>query len=259
MTVTTPEFDLPRIAQRREQLPSEIARTLLEYIFSGKIQPGTRLPSERQFAEMFGTGRSAVREALKSLGLLGLLEVRQGDGTYLRGADSELLPRVIEWGLLLGEQRASDLVEARQHIEIITTRLAAERRTDTDIRDLQRILNLMQRSRSTDAFVKHDVAFHLRVAEASGNTVLSNMLGSIQSLLHVWIRRVIAAAGETAPSYDEHVPVFEAIKNQDPEAAVAAMSEHLEAASARLRNALEEAQKELDPHQDGNEPLAPAS
>ncbi|WP_308289816.1 FadR/GntR family transcriptional regulator [Mycolicibacterium mageritense] len=68
----------------REPLSAEVAKALLEAVFSGQIQPGTRMPSERQLAESFGVGRFVVREALKSLGLLGLLEVRQGDGTYVR-------------------------------------------------------------------------------------------------------------------------------------------------------------------------------
>lgn len=92
--------DLPQIdLSHREGLPQEIARKLIDYILSGEVAPGTRMPSERQLASDLGVGRSAVREALKSLGLLGLVEVRQGDGTYLRKPDSDLLPRVIEWGL----------------------------------------------------------------------------------------------------------------------------------------------------------------
>ena len=104
---------------KREPLATQVARRLVEVILSGQIEPGTRMPSERKLAETFGVGRSAMREALKALSLIGLVEVRQGDGTYLRRADSALLPEVIEWGLLLGEPRTMDLVEARQEIEII--------------------------------------------------------------------------------------------------------------------------------------------
>jgi GntR family transcriptional repressor for pyruvate dehydrogenase complex len=230
---------LPRLAiARREPVASEIARALLDYVFSGKIAPGSKLPSERQLAERFGTGRSVVREALKSLGLLGLVDFRPGDGTYLRGPDSDLLPRVIEWGLLLGEGRTLDLVEARQHIEIVVAGLAAERRDAEDLRAIAKQLRAMERSRKSDAFVQADVGFHLRVAEASKNIVLSNMLTSIQSLLNVWVRRVIEAAGDTRPSFREHVPIFEAIERRDAAGASAAMAEHMRGAAGRLKAAL---------------------
>jgi GntR family transcriptional repressor for pyruvate dehydrogenase complex len=76
----------------------EISRQLLDYLLSGRVQPGARLPPERKLAEALGVGRSVVREALKSLTLLGLLEVRLGDGTYVKRSDAEILPQSIEWG-----------------------------------------------------------------------------------------------------------------------------------------------------------------
>src|SRR5687767_4743206 len=96
-------LDLGRIDVSRDQPSEAIARALLDRILSGQLKPGSRMPSERELAEAFGTGRGPVREALKSLGLLGLLEVRQGDGTYLREARADVLPRIIQWGLLVGE------------------------------------------------------------------------------------------------------------------------------------------------------------
>jgi len=224
---------------RPEPVAAEIARALLDYIFSGQVEPGDKLPSERQLAEQFGTGRSVVREALKSLGLLGIVDFRQGDGTYLRGPDSEILPRVIEWGLLLGERRTLDLVEARQHIEIVVAGLAAERRDQDDLREMRRQLTAMQRAKTTDAFVEADVAFHLSVAAASKNTVLSNMQTSIAALLKVWIRRVIDAADDSRPSYQEHVPILRAIEGKDAAAASKAMEAHMHGAAERLRGALE--------------------
>ena len=95
---------------------------------SGVLLPGDRLPSERELSRTFGVGRSAVRDALKPLTLLGIIDVRQGDGTYLRATESELLPKAVEWGLLLGQPGALDLVEARRHIEVALATLAAQRR-----------------------------------------------------------------------------------------------------------------------------------
>lgn len=229
---------------RREPMAAEIARRLVDYLLSGGIEPGGRIPSERQLAEAFGVGRSAVREAIAALALIGLIEVRHGDGTYLKRPDSPLLPQVVEWGLLLGEKRTADLVEARQKIEVDIAGLAAQRRTDEDIADLARILSRMEWEARDDAavgaFVDADVEFHLRLAEAARNSALRDVLSGIQALLRAWIGRVIGE-GHRDLSYREHVPVLEAVKARDVQGAEAAMDAHMQAAAQRLRAALDRA------------------
>jgi GntR family transcriptional regulator, transcriptional repressor for pyruvate dehydrogenase complex len=84
------DTDLQPVDRARETITAEITRKLLAFLLSGKVSPGERIPSERNLSETLGVGRSVVREALKSLTVLGLIEVRQGDGTYLKRSDSEL-------------------------------------------------------------------------------------------------------------------------------------------------------------------------
>lgn len=223
---------------KREPIATQIARRLVEFILSGAVEPGSRMPSERQLAEAFGVGRSAMREALKGLSLIGLVEVRQGDGTYLRKADGALLPEIIEWGLLLGEPRTMDLVEARQELEVVIAGLAATRRTEEDLADLRSILNRMSHPPSISGFVDIDVKFHLRLAEAAGNSVLRDIHSSVQALLRTWIARVVTASGNTHPSYEEHVPILDAIAAGDAAAARSAMSAHMSSAAERLRSTL---------------------
>ncbi|MGH2615809.1 MAG: FadR/GntR family transcriptional regulator [Thermomicrobiales bacterium] len=236
---------LPNVAPiRREPLAAEVARRLVDYLLSGGIEPGGRMPSERQLAEAFGVGRSAVREAIAALTLIGLIEVRHGDGTYLKRPDSPLLPQVVEWGLLLGEQRTIDLVEARQLIEVDIAGLAAQRRTEEDLVDLSRILARMEwearDGAEAKAFVDADVEFHLRLAEAARNSALRDVLTSIQALLRAWIGRVIAQ-GYRELSYAEHVPILEAVRAQDARAAEEAMDAHLRSAARRLQETLDRA------------------
>ncbi len=230
---------------KREPVATQVARKLVEYLLSGAVEQGARMPSERQLAEAFGVGRSAMREAIKALSLIGLVEVRQGDGTYLRKADSALLQEVIEWGLLLGERRTMDLVEARQEIEIVIAGLAARRRTERDIEDLTRILERMEQAADASTFVEGDVAFHMRLAEASGNLVLRDIHSSVQALLRTWISRVLAADGAREPSYLEHVPILAALVAGDPEAAQKAMEAHMSSAAGRLRVSLATENQEL--------------
>jgi GntR family transcriptional repressor for pyruvate dehydrogenase complex len=226
--------------QPREAPLAEITRKLLDYLLSGEVEPGSKIPSERQLADGLGVGRSAVREAIKSLSLLGLLDVRQGDGTYLSRSGSDLLPRVIEWGLLLGEPRTRDLLEARSEIEVIVAGLAAARADDGEIARVREQLDAMRAAGDDiDAYVEADIAFHLEIARASGNEVLANLVSSLRALLRVWADRVLHHAGETGTSLAMHEPIAEAIAARNADAARAAMLAHMERANRRLRAALD--------------------
>lgn len=229
---------LEPITIKRESLSAQIIKSLTEYFFSGSMLAGSKLPSERQLAETLGVSRSAVRDAIQSLGLLGIVEIRQGDGTYLRSSGSDLLPRVIEWGLFLGERRVMDLVEARQQVEISLAGLAARRRTDEDVAALRSLLEEMDAIEERADFVEVDVRFHATIAAAARNTVLSDVLSNITSLIRVWMARSLEAAGETRTSNAEHRAVVEAIAAGDHRAAQSAMRTHMRRAEQRLRRTL---------------------
>lgn len=223
----------------REPPVAEVTRKLLEFLLSGEIAPGSKIPSERQLAQALDIGRSAVREAIKSLSVLGLLQVRQGDGTYLARSGSSLLPQVIEWGLLLGEPRILDLIEARQHIEVTVAGLAAERATDEGVAELRRHLDAMRAAgEDVGAYVEADVAFHLQVAKLSQNEIFANLVTSLRSLLGAWAHRVLEHAGETGTSLAMHEPIVDAIAAHDEAAARTAMTAHMDRAQRRLREAL---------------------
>ena len=238
--MSNPELTLPTFPRTREPVSNEVAQVLLSHLVGGEYKPGQRLPPERALAESLGVGRSLMREALKALTLLGLIEVRPGDGNYLRRRPSNLLAESFEWGLLLGEHQITDVIEARLEIEMILAGMAARRRTDEDISALKELLQKMRNAREPAEFVAADVAFHLRVAQSARNSVLQSMHSGTQSLLHAWISRVIEAAGDTTPSYREHVPILHAIEQGSAVAARKAIREHLQAAGARLKDTLAE-------------------
>jgi len=232
-------------ARHRGESPVvEIARQLLAQLLSGQIAPGTRLPSERQLAESLDVGRSTVREALKALDVLGIIDSRLGDGTYLKQSTSDLLPKAIEWGLMLGQPQAHDLVEARRHLEVVIAELAAGRADESGVADLAGHLERMRTAASNTEFVEADVAFHLALATMAENSVLNDILVSIRSLLRVWIRRAIHQAGETGTTIAEHTAVLEAVRARSPEQARRAMQAHMEGASARLHRSLRDDEEE---------------
>lgn len=243
MAARLPQFEL----DRRESANTELTRKLLDYLLSGELTPGQKIPPERALAEALGVGRAAVRHAIKSLSLLGLLEQRQGDGTYLSRTESDLLPRVIEWGLLLGERHLDDLVEARHHLEIVLAGLAAERRSAEELEALRAAFAAMAAATDAESYVEADIAFHLQIAAASHNSALAGILENVQSLLRVWARRVIEAAGETSTSLTMHRRVLRAIEQRDAEAARQTMEAHMARAGRRLRATLTEFAEEPQP------------
>ncbi|MGV9802394.1 FadR/GntR family transcriptional regulator [Mycobacterium sp. NPDC003449] len=221
----------------REPVSAEIVRRLLDYLLlSGEIKPGQRLPSERQLVETLGVGRTVIREAIKALDFLGLLEIRQGAGTYFRGTEPGIFSRILEWGVALGEQRTVDLIHARGHLEVLVAGLAAQHRSEDDVRALHELLASM-RSASIEEpqrFAEADVEFHLRIAQASGNSVLASMLERIRALVFAWIGHNIAASQTTSVAYAEHPPILEAIERRDVNEARAAMERHMQGATERL-------------------------
>lgn len=222
---------------------SAVAKRLLDYLTSGSIEPGTRLPPERQLAASLGIGRSAVREALAALEILGIVDVRPGSGTYLRGSASELLPETLNWGLMLAAPRTKELIAVRSQLEIFAARLAATSITEPQMRQLGNHieamrLNLDDRTR----FIEADLKFHLQIAQAADNQVLLDLLQSIRSLLRVWVERGLAREEEAQLALDEHTRVYDALKTGDPDAVEAAMRAHMMTAGHRLERTLLQAE-----------------
>jgi GntR family transcriptional repressor for pyruvate dehydrogenase complex len=214
---------------------SAVASRLLAYFTGGGVATGTRLPPERQLAQMLGTGRSAVREALAALEILGIVDVRPGSGTYLRGEVSELLPRTLSWGMMLGEHGVAELVEIRTQLEVLAAQLAAQRIDDVGLAHLEAHVAEMRRSENDfSAFIEADMHFHQVLAVAAGNTTLGGLLQSLRSLLRIWVDRSITQVDQARDAIDEHDLVLRAVASKDPAAAASAMFRHMQTASDRL-------------------------
>lgn len=217
---------------------SEVARRLLDLFTSGSIAPGTRLPPERQLSASLGVGRSAVREALAALEILGIVDVRPGSGTYLRGAASELLPQTLRWGLLIGERNTAQLLELREGLEIFVARLAAARADDATVARLERSATGMRESiGDLVAFAKADLDFHHVLAEAAGNDTLTDHVHVVRSLLQVYADRAVHDPAQAERALAEHEAVLSAVRAGDPDAAASAMAVHMATATARLLDA----------------------
>lgn len=217
-----------------------VASELLTYFTSGGLSIGSRLPSERKLADMLGTGRSAVREALAALEILGIVEVRPGSGTYLRSNASELLPRTLSWGLMVGSQEVKDLVEIRTSLETLAARLAAAHAEEEGLGRIRKHLEKMAQHvdlEDPQTFVEADAHFHQEIAAASQNTALAVVLQSVRALLRVWVDRSVDTTADSCRARDEHTEIVEAIAGGDPQAAADAMAAHMATAQERVLSA----------------------
>lgn len=208
-----------------------------ELISSGEFTAGSRLPTERELTQRFGVSRSSLREAVRALALVGVLESRVGDGTYVTTLEPELL--------LTGVGFVSDLVSVDSLIEIHqirrllepeATRLATPRLTDEDFARLAECLARMEEADDAPAFIEADTAFHKVILDACGNSTLASLIENLSSgtmrarLWHSLIER-----GATEATLESHVGIYDALVARDAGRAAAADVIHLAAAEDWLR------------------------
>ncbi len=217
---------------------SEVARQLVSLLTAGDLAPGSRLPAERVLAERLGVGRSAVREALAALEILGIVQIRPGSGTYLQGGTSDLLPTTLSWGLMLASNRTRELLEVRSSLERTAAILAAQRATPEQLEELQTYIDRQHETLDDpDAFIEADVRFHVLLARSAGNDVLADLLQSLRSMLSVWVGRRVRTRQATEAAYEEHRAILEALRAGDVLAVQRAMDDHMATASARIEHA----------------------
>jgi GntR family transcriptional regulator, transcriptional repressor for pyruvate dehydrogenase complex len=170
--------------RRKSASPEQIARLLTAYVTTGHLQPGARIPSERRLAEELGVGRSVVREALKSLALVGLIESRHGDGTYVADSTPESFSRAVEWRLVAWGGERADVAEAMATLDADLAALAAERRTQGDLQDLMAHLadeEVALEAGDPAGLAAAHLAFRATVAVAAGNVTLASVVEALRA------------------------------------------------------------------------------
>jgi GntR family transcriptional regulator, transcriptional repressor for pyruvate dehydrogenase complex len=202
------------VGRRRTGSPEEIARLLTAYVTTGDLRPGARIPSERRLAEELGVGRTVVREALKSLALVGLIESRHGDGTYVADSTPESFSRAVEWRLVAWGGERGDVAEAIGVLEGDLAALAAERRTETDLVELMLHLGA-ERDAATDG-ERNDahLAFRATTAVAAGNVTLASVLEALRAAAPI-----VAAAETIALDPAADTLVLDAIRRRSADEA----------------------------------------
>jgi DNA-binding FadR family transcriptional regulator len=215
---------MPLTSPRRSVLADQVIAQLRGQITSGEWPVGCRIPTEPELVEQLGVARNTVREAVRALAHNGLLDIRQGSGTYVV-ATSELAG-VMRHRFAGTEPR--QVVELRAVLEGAAARLAAERRTEADLRLLDRLLDRRERawrSGDVEAFVGADTSFHLAVVTAAHNEAITSMYADLTEVLRDLVRADVGA--ELAPPRPiDHVRLLVAVRAGDGGAAAAEAASH---------------------------------
>jgi len=213
---------------QREGAAEQVARRILGLVQSGSLRPGEQLPAERELAMLLGVSRPVVREALRGLAILGVVRVRPGGGAFISALDAADLLAPLQFFITLDTYTVDTLYDARILIEGGIARRAAERISDAQAARLAEILE-PQHGLISDpvAFRLSDLDFHAVVIEAAGNPFLARVAQSL-NVLGLELRRIAAERPDVlAQSVRDHAAITEAMRRRDPEAAVAAMEQHM--------------------------------
>ena len=210
-------------------------------IVSGDLAPGDRIPSEKELSVRLGLSRNSLREAVKALELIRVLDVRQGDGTYVTSLEPRLLLEAMSFVVdLHQDQSVLQMFEVRLVLEPFAATRAAEIITDEQLAALRAMLDDVDESTDVEQLVAHDMEFHRLIAEASGNSYLSSLLDALSSSTvraRVW--RGITQERSVARTLAEHRAILDALAERNPEVVRSWVTVHISGVETWLRRTVE--------------------
>jgi GntR family transcriptional repressor for pyruvate dehydrogenase complex len=224
---------------QRLSLLEALAAQIEEWILSGALEAGAKLPSEDSLSRQFGVSRPVVREALAQLRERGLIETMSGSGTFVKRPDADHLTEAVLRHLRVaagGTESIAKVYEARLAIESTTARLAAERATEHDLSQIEARLEAMRAAaRDVQLWTASDLGFHVAVAEASHNPFLSTLLAPLVKVIeHGIVETFMRSRPAVRAGLRAHERICESIRRHDAAGAEEAMREHLADSERRL-------------------------
>ncbi|MDP9348603.1 MAG: FadR family transcriptional regulator [Gemmatimonadota bacterium] len=213
----------------KQSLADRLAQQIRQLIRSGGYQTGDRLPAIMEMARRFGVGHPTVREALRKLETVGIVEIRHGSGVYVSRSEEVLLLASPGYTGTLTRKLLLDLVEARIPIEVQSATCAARNATEEHLAEMRRLLAGAEENLGDDAALNAiNMAFHRQIALASGNTVLTQLLDVIRELFAEEQHLILNIFGSRTRDHREHLALLEALERRDEVLAAERMRTHLE-------------------------------
>jgi GntR family transcriptional repressor for pyruvate dehydrogenase complex len=227
--VTWPEVE----PIKSTRIYEEIVRQIKALVREGRLKSGDRLPPERDLAERFKVSRASVREALRALESLGLIEIRPGGGTFVREISVESLIEPLALVILTQREAVGELFEARRILEPPIAGLAARRATREEISEMERILEEQAKEVAAGRTgLAQDAAFHAAIASSAHNRAITRIVNALMDLLSQSREESLQTPGRPTRSHEDHRKILDAIQRRDGPGAHRAMLDHLVAVEA---------------------------
>lgn len=212
----------------RVDITTEIISRIKTLLARGTLKPGGKLPPEREFARMLQVSRPALRQALKALATLGVIESRVGDGTYISTSTTGLLTAPMDFMILMQAATLPELFEVRKTLEVEMAGLAASRASDGDIELMHSIFESQANHvRDPEKFLIDDLNFHNAIARSAGNVLFTAILDSLARLMVETRRKLLLTGDDLSNSVEDHRAILKAIAGHSTENARSAMLQHL--------------------------------
>lgn len=232
---------------RPKRIYEEIVEQIRELMCEGDLKPGDKLLPERELAEKLQVSRASVREATRALEMMGFVEIRPGDGTFIRETCTDALIQPLAMFLSLEKGSLFEIYEIRKMFEATSARLAAERATKEELVKIKEALDQMEacyNASDSEKGEEYDTAFHYAIAEATHNSWLVRLLRTISDSffrsLSAARRQIYLTPGNPKKLLEQHRRTYEAIRDRKPDLASEAMLEHLIFAENQLRKTIKE-------------------
>lgn len=217
----------------RSGITELVVQRIKDLLSRGELKAGSRLPPERELAEMLNISRPSLRTALKALSVMGIIRAKPGAGTYIAESLPEVFTEPMHFMTLINNTSIEELFEARRIIEAGLAELAAERAVVEDLDALNREIEGMRETiDDPENYLKHDVRFHQIMAHAANNKLMSGVMDTIAQLLFHIRRQTISNAKDLEEAIDWHRKIVDAIRKHDTKRAKDMLSSHLRAAQA---------------------------
>jgi GntR family transcriptional repressor for pyruvate dehydrogenase complex len=220
----------------RQNLADRLAHRIRSLIQQGEYAAGDRLPSIMEMARSFGVGHPTLREALKKLETMGVVEIRHGSGVYVIRSHDVLMVATPDYSGTVTKKLLIDLIQARMPLEVHSVLHAARNATAENLDTMRELLATAGENLHNDAVLNEtNIAFHREIAIASGNTVLTQLLGVVGELFTDEQRLILDIFGSRERDHQEHLGILEALEQRDESLAVERMRLHLEGVEAAIQ------------------------
>lgn len=220
----------------KQSLSDRLARRIRSLIQKGDYAQGDRLPSIMEMSRRFGVGHPTIREALKKLETMGIVEIRHGSGVYVSRSEDVLVLASPDYGGEVTKKLLIDLISARMPLEMQSAEDAVRNGTSEHLVEMRRLLTTAGQSLDNDDTLNSvNMAFHQKIAQASGNAVLAQLIDVLQDLFTAEQRLILGIFGSRERDHKEHLAILAAIEARDEKLAVERMRTHLEGVREAVR------------------------